>query len=258
MNKQLWLTSLAPDRAIPSAVSAKLRPYGFDVAGSIWNDDIERMGWQEPLQMLVNPSLAGWLILTTPEELFKPTVRYGLSLLAISVAASRRSLPTFIISCAGAPPAVSELPSPFLTSIPIAITEPALCARIVANTSVPSVPGSSDYRIDIIGDQQVGQWFEISAAKGSWNGGLLGVCGGEINFQAVGPSGALPKDTVLNYPVRGMRLATGDSEFIAWGVQNGLPEGTSCFTRVKGMPAAIMFGQFPEGDEPELYTLKLI
>lgn len=258
MKKQLWLTSLTPDRTIPSAVSAKLGPYGFDVAGSIWNDDIQRMAWQESRDMLANPALAGWLVVGTHDELARPSVRYGLSLLSLSVAAARPSLPAFVISCGGAQPTADKLPTALAGATLLTLEEPALCAKVVAKTSVPATPRPVDYRIDISGDQQVGQWFEIGAAQGPWKGALFGVCGGEINFQAVGPQGTLPKDTVLNYPVQGVRLSLGEREFTAWGVQNELPNGTSYFARVKGAPQAIVFGPFPEGDETELYTLRLI
>jgi len=257
MKKQLWLTSLIQDRSIPAALSTKLGPYGFDVAGSIWNDDVERMGWQDSRDMLLNPALSGWLILTAPEELAKPSVRYGLSLLALSVSASRPSLPIFLISSTAALPAVDELTSPFGAATILSFDNPALCAKVVARTSVTAPPHQIDYRIQITGDQQVGQWFEIAPASGEWKGAIFGVCGGEINFQAVGAAGTLPKDTVLNYAMRGIQLTVGGREFTAWGVQNEIPPGTSYYARVKGMPESLVFGSFPEGDEPELYTLKL-
>ena len=257
MNKQLWLTSLSADRAIPSLLAAKLGHYGFDVAGSIWNDNVEQMGWQEPREMLVRQALSGWLVVASSEELAKPAVRYGLSLLSLSVAARRSPLPLFIICHGGALSPAGELPSALAGATLLAVEEPALCAKIVAKTSVPATPRQIDYRIDISGDPQLGQWFEIGATRGRWQGAIFGVCGGEINFQAVGPAGTLPKDTVLNYPVQGIRLTLGEREFTAWGVQNELPDGTSYYARVKGMPEAIVFGPFPEGDEPELYTLKL-
>ncbi|MGD9947347.1 MAG: hypothetical protein AB7U29_02580 [Desulfobulbus sp.] len=257
MKKQLWLTSLTSDRSVPSAVSAKLGPYGFDVAGSLWNDDIERMGWQDSRDLLINPALAGWLLLTTPEELVKPTVRYGLSLLRLSVTAHNPRLPLFIISC-GAPVKGSDLPTPLAGAHLLTLDEPAWCAKIVAKTSVPASPRQLEYRIDISGDQQVGQWFEIGPAQGSWKGSIFGVCGGEITFQAVGPASTLPKTTVLNYPMQGIQLTLGEREFTAWGVQNEVEEGMSYFAKVTGMPELLVFGPFPEGDEPELFTLKLV
>lgn len=258
MKKQLWLTSLTSDRSIPSAVSAKLGPYGFDVAGSIWNDDIDRMGWQESRDLLINPAIAAWLVVTTGDELAKPSVRYGLSLLALSVAAARPGLPMFIICCGGSLPAAGVLPVPLARAVQLTFEDPAFCARIVAKTSVPLTVRAADYRLDITGDPQVGQWFEVGSAGGGWKGALFGVCGAEINFQAVGPAGTLPKDTVLNYPVQGMQLTLGNRDFTAWGVQNELPSGTSLLVRVKGMPESIVFGPFPESDEAELYTLQLI
>lgn len=257
MKKQIWLTSLTSDRGLPSAVSAKLGPYGFDLAGSIWNDDIDQMGWQESRDLLVNPAIAAWLVVATADDLAKPTVRYGLSLLALSVAAVRPGLPLFIICCGGPAPVPAALPSPLARAVLLTFEDPALCAKVVAKTSVPPIVRPADYRITITGDPQVGQWFEVGSATGDWQGAIFGVCGAEINFQAVGPAGTLPKDTVLNYPVQGIQLSLGERDYIAWGLQNPLPRGTSLLVRVKGMPESIVFGPFPENDEPELYTLRL-
>lgn len=257
MRKQLWLTSLSSDRTGPSALAARLGAYGFDVAGSIWNDDNERMGWQESREMLLKPDLAGWLVLAAAEELAKPSVRYGLSLLALSVAAARPQLPSFLVLPGTKAAEPDPLPTPLAAFHPLQLDEATLCAKVVAKTSVPPQNRVSDYRLDIIGDQQVGQWFEVGPRQGLWKGALFGVCGGEINFQAVGPTGALPKDTVLNYPVQGMTLSIGSREYTAWGVANELPVGTSYLARVTGSPEAVVFGPFPENDDPELYTLRL-
>jgi hypothetical protein len=257
MRKQIWLTSLSTDRNAPSALAAKLGSYGFDVAGAIWKDDNERMGWQESQEMLLKPDVAGWLVLVAPEELAKPSVRYGLSLLALSVATARPALPAFLVVPGTAPAPTDTLPSPLASFYPLLFDDPSLCAKVVAKTSVPPKSRNNDYRLDIIGDQQVGQWFEVSPRQGFWKGALFGVSGGEINFHAVGPSGSLPKDTVLNYPVKGITLTIGDREYTAWGVANELPEGTSYLVRVTGAPEAVVFGPFPDNDDPELYTLRL-
>ena len=94
--------------------------------------------------------------------------------------------------------------------------------------------------------------------QGAWQGVIFGICGGEITFQAVGPASTLPKNTVLNYPMQGIQLTLGEREFTAWGVRNEVPHGTSYFAKVKGMPEALVFGSFPEGDEPELFTVRLV
>ena len=258
MRKQLWLTSLSTDRTIPSAIATKLAAYGFDVAGAIWNDDVERMGWQESREMLLRPEITGWMVLSTPEEMAKPSVRYGLSLLALSVAAARPFLPVFVLLPGNGPAQGDPLPSPLAAFNQLNLEDPSFSAKIVARTTVPGKNLQAEYRLDIIGDQQVGQWFEVGTRQALWKGGLFGVSGGEINFHATGPSGSLPKDAVLNYPVQGIKLALGEREYTAWGLANELPEGSSYLVRVKGMPEAIVFGQFPESDEAELFTLRLI
>ena len=166
-------------------------------------------------------------------------------------------MPLFLVST-GAALTIAELPAALLGAHLLSFEEPALCAKIVAKTSVPASPRQPEYRIDILGDPQLGQWFEIGPAQGSWKGAIFGVCGGEITFQAVGPASALPKTAVLNYPMQGIQLTLSEQEFIAWGVQNEVERGTSYFAKVKGMPETLVFGPFPEDDQPELFTLQLI
>ena len=258
MNKQIWLTSLSSDRAAPAAIAARLRPYGFDVAGAIWNDDNERMGWQESREMLQKPDIVGWMVLASAEELARPSIRYGLSLLALSTAAVRPLLPGFLLTSDSSLPEAASLPSPLAGFHRLLQDDGSLCAKVVARTSVPPKGQQNEYRLNILGDQQVGQWFEIAPGRGVWKGALFGTSGGEISFHAVGPSGSLPKETVLNYPVKGITLSIGEREYTAWGVANELPEGSSYLVKVKGAPEALVFGPFPDQDDPELYTLKLV
>jgi hypothetical protein len=50
-----------------------------------------------------------------------------------------------------------------------------------------------------VGNEQLGQWLEVRPTGDAWPGVTFGVDEGEILFQAVGPSGQLPKTSVLKH-----------------------------------------------------------
>ena len=109
-----------------------------------------------------------------------------------------------------------------------------------------------DFRLDVLGDEKLGQWFEIGPATGAWSGVVFGVTGQgvEINFQAVGPSGVLPEKTTLEFAQQGLQIKAGGRDFTAWAVRNEVADGASYFARVKGSPDAILF--MPYADESDV------
>lgn len=257
MQKQVVITSVSDDNRQAVEIAAKIHTYGLDAVGAQWQDDLAKMAWQGQSELLAGSQAAVWMIITTPETMQIPSVRYGLSLAAIVAKAKRPFLPIFVVSPGPAPVAPDLLPATLSGAVCLVATDPTLPAKLVAKANLPHQPSKAEYRINVLGTPQIGLWFEAGpAAGGSWNGAIFGVSGGEIDFQAVGPAGELPKNSTLSYPSNGIKLEMSGMEFVAWGVANGISEADSYFARVRGNPAAILFGPFPDGDDAELYHLK--
>ena len=113
------------------------------------------------------------------------------------------------------------------------------------------------YRLDVYGTPEIGQWFEIGPQNNVWPGAMLGIDEGEIQFHAVGPKGSLPTQSVLNYPMKGLRLSLGEREYAAWAVQNELDPQVSYFAKVAGFPSSILFGAYSSREEAEVYVVIL-
>jgi hypothetical protein len=111
--------------------------------------------------------------------------------------------------------------------------------------------------MDVYANTQIGQWIEIGPQNASWKGAMLGVCGGEITAHAVGPKGTLPSKTVLNYPMKGMKVSLVETEYLVWAVQNEVNTDASYFAKVEGFPESMIFGPYASEDEAEVYVLKL-
>ena len=139
-----------------------------------------------------------------------------------------------------------------------AVTGAALGPKLAAKANIPPRPETADYRLRVSPLPGLGLWFEAGPAPGhAWKGAMFGANGASIDAHGVGPAGNIPERATLNYPVKGMRLTAGDREYQAWGVANPLTEADSYFVRVTGAPSAILFGELPQGDEAEMFTLLL-
>ena len=86
---------------------------------------------------------------------------------------------------------------------------------------------------------------------------MLGVSGADITFHGVGPKGSLPSRSVLNYPMKGLKVNLGDKEYVAWAVQNELDGGSSYFVKVDGCPESLLFGPYASEKEAEVHVVTL-
>jgi hypothetical protein len=126
---------------------------------------------------------------------------------------------------------------------------------VMVNTPAKKVP--VEYRLDIYAMPKLGQWFEVGPVDSSWKGVMFGVCGAEIDAHGVGPAGKLPQKAVLEYPMKGLKLALGEKDYTAWAVKNSLDGASSYYVRVQGEPESILLGPLAEGDDAEVYVLHL-
>jgi len=243
--KSVWISSLAHDQEKVQNTLAMLKNYALDGNGHFWEDDLGKMAWSGPREEIIKEDTALWLILSNDKDLASPSVRYGLSMLTLSVQAVRGyGFPVALVHD-GQMPAADALPTPFQKSEILAADNPALGAKIVAVANTPPEKVTTEYRLDIYAMPQLGQWFEVGPVDADWSGAMFGVCGGEIDAHGV------------EYPMQGLKMTLGEKEHIAWAVKNQLDSDSSYFLRVKGEPDSVLFGPFPEGDDAEVYVLHL-
>lgn len=257
--KTVWMSALGHDQAAASAVTATLTRYGLACKGHFWVDAPEKMAWKEALVDLIKARADLWLILVDASEWVKPSVRYGLSLFAAALAAERGAgFPIVILDPAGSALAVPD------ALAHASVLQAALAswpAKVVARASLPPAPAPrADYRLNILGNERLGQWFEIGPRENDWSGVVFGVSGegAKINFQAVGPAGSLPEKTTLEFAQQGLTIDVGGSAFSAWAVRNHLAAASSYYARVEGCPQAILLMPYAEGDEAEATVLRLV
>ncbi len=256
--KKVWLTSIIPSEERVKNLITQLKPYGLDVNGHFWEDEISKMAWAKPREELIKPDVLLWLILASEENLKSPSVRYGLSLLTLTLQAKRGiSFPILILLTEGAAPSAEMLPTPLRGSDFLSLTDPTMAAKLVVKVNTPAKEILSEYRLDTYGNPHIGQWIEVGPCNGPWPGAMLGVSDAEITFHAVGPKGSLPTLSSLRYPLKGMKLNLGGKEYTAWAAQNEIPTDTSYFVKLEGFPDSILFGPYSTEQEADVFVVQL-
>jgi hypothetical protein len=257
MKKSACITVLSKDQQEEAKkLSGVLSEYGLAFAGHFWEDNLQQMAWSMAQQELKKKEVALWIILGNKAMLQSESVRYGLAMLTLGVQAARgHGFPIALVTT-DKDWQPESLPTPLLGASVFALNNPSLGAKItvMVNKGAPTVAAS--YRLDVYAVPAIGQWLEIGPPKGEvWKGALFAVSDGEIRAHGVGPKGTLPQKTVLEYAMQGLKLNQGDKEYTAWAVKNSIDSENSYYVGIFGNPASILFGQFPETDDAELFKV---
>ena len=256
--KKIWLTLFEPYKEKAKYLIELLQKHGFESRGHFWEDDLEKMAWIKARENLLDPDINLWLIVASKEQLSIPSIRYGLSLLAITIQADRGlSFPFLFLLPKEEKSLFETLPTSLKGAEFLFEDDPSWTAKLVARAFTPLKEISIDYRLNVYGNPQIGQWFEVGPRVGVWKGAMFGVSEGEILFHAVGKKGRLPERCVLNYPQKGLKLMLNEREFIAWAVQNEIDEENSYFIKVDGFPSTILFSPYVLENEAEMYVVQL-
>lgn len=257
--KKVWITALSQgSQEQIQNLSQMLAGFGLAVDGHFWADDNANMVWAGPKDVLTEADTRVWLILSTKEELEKPAVRLGLSLLALVVQEKRGHSFPIVLAHDGHAPSPDDLPTPLAGALILAAQDPAIGPKLVAKANVNPRPVPTDYRLKVYPMMQFGLWIEVGPTGGEpWAGALFGVAGGEIDSVGVGKAGSLPQKAVLEFPMKDMKVELGGKPYTAWAVRNVFDRDDSFFIRILGEPEAVVFGPLGDTDAPELFTLRL-
>ncbi len=261
-NKKVWITALTMEsKEQLEALAGTVGTYGLAVDGHFWDDNLMGMSWAGAREPLKDEEVKLWVILAKKEELEKPSIRFGLALLTIAVQQARGNGFPIILAADGFSVDASTLPTPLAAAEVVDAADPTLGAKLVAKANIPPPKVEPDYRLRVYPMAQLGLWFEVGPADGRdpWGGAIFGVAGEDstVDSHGVGPAGKPPQKTVLNYPMKDLKLELGETEYVAWAVRNALDPDDSYFVRIQGLPEAMVFGELGDTDAPELFVIKL-
>ena len=256
MAKSVFISILEKDEAKGKGLFTTVTRYGLSVNGHFWSDNLEKMEWAGPIGEMAKPEVGVWLIKGSKASYENPDTRFGLALLAAAVQARRGNGFPILCICDDGDLDMESMPTTMRGAEPV--DEAKLGAKLAAKANMPIKKVEAEYRFDLYPLPSLGLWVEIGPAKGhTWDGAMLGVAGGDITAHGVGPAGQLPDKCVLNYPMQGLKLDMGGTEYVGWAVKNPLKEDESYFAKVTGIPDALLLGEMSEDDDAEFYSMNL-
>lgn len=263
--KKVWVTWLPSGAGAPQPAPAlaALSGVGLAVSGAPWVDDLERAGWVELADMLTGADRPDiFLVAGRQADFAQPRLRYGLSLVQLRLAAAGENAPVPVVLGLDGPPLADADPWPTPFRRIHAVTADAnspWAAKIVPFGFKKPMSAPTDYRLDIIAHEALGQWLEVGPAAGQWDGAMIGVTGQDVAIEhhAVGPRGQLPERTTLEYATQGIEADVAGEAYEIWSVQNRLTEADSYFVKVTGFPDRLVFAGYDGRSDGDVTVIAL-
>lgn len=254
--KSVWITALAKEQVSVIAITGTASQYGLAADGHFWTDDLKNMAWMGIREKLCESDISLWVIAGKTEDL-TPKTCYGLTLVALSLRSERPELSILWVDT-GDQLKPEHLPT-LLAGVPLIQADSAMLgAKLAANANMTATPSPAEYRLAVHANPGFGVWFEVGPdGEQEWPGAMFALDGGEIKAHGVGPAGTLPEKCVLEYPMQGLKLNLGDTEYTGWAVSNGLDGQSSYYVKVAGVPAGFLFGSLGEGDDVEAHVVRI-
>lgn len=260
--KKVWVSWIAGGecKVDPSIAIQALQKNGMLGAGSPWINNNTKLAWAEVLNLLSDAKQSdAWVIAVDTSSLKLPDIRYALSLVAETTRQRRGvSYPIVVLGIDDLPQS-DQLPLLLRECVVYRITDTTWAAKLVAAFFKKGGASGQDFHFAAHGGEYLGQWFEVGPRQGTWSGAMFGVSeSAKITHHAVGPRGMLPERTVVEYPLRDMKVAVGSTEYVVWAVKNSVGVDQSYFVKVDGTPSSIICGIHPESPDAEVSVVGLI
>ena len=256
--KKIWISALDKDQEKVQKLMGVVKTYGLGVDGHFWLDDLTKMAWDSALEPLAAKDTALWIIAGKETSWQTPSVRQGLSLLALAVQHQKGlGFPILLVPTEGTIDP-ETLPTLFRGAEVLPFATATLGPKIVALANRPVTPLDPGYRLNLHALHGIGLWFEVGPQKDiPWDGAMFGVHGADIDVHGVGPADGIPARTVLEYAMKGMKVQLGEEEFTAWAAQNHLDGAMSYYIRVQGVPDKLLFGPYAATEDAEVHVVAL-
>ena len=256
MAKSVFISILEKDESKGKGLFEAVTRYGLSVNGHFWSDNLEKMEWAGPIPELTDEQVGVWLIKGGKASYENEQIRHGLSLLALAVQDKRGHGFPILCICDDGELDVASLPLPLRGAE--VVEETKLSAKLAAKANLPIPETSAEYRLDPHALPGLGLWLEVGPPKGQgWKGAMLAVSGGEILAHGVGPARQLPEYSILNYPMKGLKLELDGKEYTGWAVKNDITENGAYYVKVSGTPDSLLFGEFSEEGDAALFSVSL-
>jgi len=254
MAKKVWITMVSKNEEKARSINNLITSYGVGVEGHFFNEKKQYEKWHLAVEEIVNKDNGLWVIYGNKKDILNKDIIKHLSLLALSVQAVKGdNFPIMILS---SDDISAVLPFPLKQTIILKPDNPSLGAKITAKVHMPVKKDNRPFYINLLSLENIGLWMEINPRKKGWEGFIAGVAKpSSIKALGIGDKGKIPEKAVLEYPMRDMELETSGKEFTAWSAKNSITENKSIFIKIDNIPDSVLFGEFKDESNPELYII---
>lgn len=229
----------------PETEEAALRRTGFATAVLRWKDLADKTNdWMQLAPVLDDPAVQAWVLAGEAADFSEDLLcRTALLALALNRSGDRPSQPGTALVVRGNGPAPA-LP-PLLGHVAVCRPQDPFAARLMAARFKPAATLATPMHVRALPDPMLGLWLEVAPAAGAAQADFsVGVLGADITSFGVGPRGAIPARSRLDFPVLGIKGQLGTRAFCACAARNELNEATACYCRVVGIPRGVFLGPY--------------
>lgn len=225
----------------PQAEEAALRQAGFATAVLHWKDLADRTNdWMQLAPILDDPAVQAWVLAGEAAD-FSEDLLCRVALLALALNRPAQPGTALVVQGGGPAPALPPLLDHVATYRP----HDPFAARLMAARFKPGAALATPMHVRALPDPVLGLWLEVAPAAGMAQTDFsVGVLEAEITSFGVGPRGAIPARSQLDYPVLGVKGELGGRGFCACAARNELNEATACYCRVEGIPRGVFLGTY--------------
>lgn len=219
---------------------SRLRQAGFATAVLRWEELAGKtQDWMQLSEILDDPAVQAWVIAGEPEA-FSADVLSMTSLLALSLRRESQPGTALVLYGQGRTP---ELP-PLMRHVKIWPSSEPFAAHLMAARFRPGATLATPFHVRAILSPLVGLWLEVAPADGRQEGFTIGALEAEISAFGVGPRGAVPRKSRLDYPVSGIQGAVNGIPFSACAARNAIGEGEACYCKVECIPRGVFLANY--------------
>lgn len=225
---------------------SQLRQAGFATAVLRWEELAGRtQDWMQLSEILDDPAVQAWVMAGEPEAFGTDVLRMT-SLLALSLRRESQPGTAFVLYGQGRMPALP----PLMRHAKVCPAHAPFAAQLMAARFRPGATLATPFHVRAILSPLIGLWLEIAPAGGRQEGFTIGVTEAEISAFGVGPHGAVPQKSRLDYPVSGIQGTMNGIPFSACAARNAIGENEACYCKVEGIPRGVFLGNYlPETEQ---------
>lgn len=236
------------DESLGHPVEAELRAVGFAPFPVTWKElDAYPNAWIQILEPLDDPGVVAWVIVGKAAD-FTESVRAKVAMLTLALRRKNPPATAFVLTDGEG---FEDVPYA-MNHIHIYRPGQKYAAKLLVTTIKPQSFSPLHFHVKAHVVPLVGAWLEVGPPDDeTWYGFTAAVTHAKIVGFGIGPRGAIPKKSKLQFPILGIEGTLGDLPFSGCAAKDELSSEVSCYMRLDGVPGNVLCLDYPDDDQSE-------